>query len=313
MNNKRQQLMQQKAEIERQLGNTFVPLFNLFNGEPVKEKASFQQNLVLEYLLCNQSKRDLIWKYFVVCQRLSKDDYPLDHIHCHNMYDWKDETTEEVLEDQVSTWTKEWSDHRKDHFATDTNTVHDVNLSSLLWNTAKYPVTDGGSLKYFLDKTYFRISKSREVIDIGEHTFIQPMYTLQEDGKVVRFIKVVEISPQMVEYQNIGKVPVLEYSISIKLMPDDRIDHSTAMFRFDSKYSKHYQVLGNPMLRAMASHYAEEKDIHNEAYARMRWERLYKCDGRRAHFHILNKDNCMIYNSTSPLTSNIFLLSFILK
>ena len=143
MNNKRQQLVQKKVELEKQLGNDFVPLFNIFNGEPIREKASFQQNLVLEYLLCNQSKRNLIWEYFVVCQRLSREDYPLDYIHNQNFYNWKDMTTEEVVEDQVATWTKEWTDHRKQHFETDTNTVYDTNLSPILWNSAKYPVTDG--------------------------------------------------------------------------------------------------------------------------------------------------------------------------
>lgn len=200
-------------------------------GSIGKSKAeTILKNVLKEY----PTRIEEFLSYHVLFKRLDDKEYPRQPFYRENYKKVLHNFSEEKIGELESTWIEHWNQERKDKYLTTKNVVYDKDFTKEWITSTKHPVIGKQSLSHFYDKLYYRISKSHEDLKLESETFLQTMFGFDKNGKLLRFLKVIEINP---DFGDVNQT--FDWSISIKLMPDDNLEHSSCIFRFDSKREKH--------------------------------------------------------------------------
>lgn len=181
----------------------------------------------------------LLMTYRRLLESKNDTNYPLNPYY----YDLENQTQESINAFSKKILTQ-WHEQRKIRYRNSKNVVYDREdyFSQYLF-APKYPVIANSSLANFLDNLEDLIRKSdpNENSQFENLTHVEPVFSQDKNGNIVRFIKILEIAPA--EYlRGTTKCKSFDFSVSIKFMPDDNLNHSTCLFRFDSRISGHKNI-----------------------------------------------------------------------
>lgn len=172
--------------------------------------------------------------YYVLGQHMNHKEYPDQPYYKQNYKTILEELTEQKVATLENEWIESWNEERKNKYLKSKNVLYAKDYAKEWLECTKHPVIGAQSLSHFYDDLYFRISKSHLDLKLETQTFMQTMYAFDKNGKLMRFVKVIEINPFM-DNEN----QMFDWSISIKAMPKDDPKLSSCILRFDSKRKAH--------------------------------------------------------------------------
>jgi len=292
-----QQPMDKKEQIKKELGPEAEQVLRWLDRQRPNFKSSED---ICNYLMKHKDALNLLIEY----RNLTHMEY--DPFWPKNPYFGRSKNDVYLLDEQEigfaeDSWSKQWEYAREHHYEQSTNVLYDKRYIQDFIKCGKYPIIGKISRKDFLikmDQDLFRTSKWKNPDggpQIKEKTHMQTMYAQAKDGKLYRFMYVIKIVNTTEDSGTMKSIPTFDFSVSVKLMPDDDLNHATNILRFDSQKSGHRNILG---------HGADEL-APAEASNRFARERLYKHDSYDGpHFHLFDAIDGLVYVGR-PLSSNV--------
>ena len=259
---------------------------------------------IATYVLANPKNKNLLMEYRAICCKDNDENYPVSPVYqmyVNKIYD----LSEDVIVDESNLWLAQWEDWRKSGRKNASSVIYKKDYLNEFITCPKYPIIAHDSLGDFLYYTDLCLQKCDNwgAPEFGQTTFVQPMYGQTKDGKLLRFMRVVELTNCEKQSGTMKKVPTFDFSVSVKIMPDNDLEHSTCLLRFDSKEIGHTNVFGEKSF--------EMSDV--ECKEHLLYDRLYHVDKKNeAHFHFFDKTNQLIYVGR-PTSANSVSLSQLIK
>lgn len=284
-------IYEKRQKIRESLGENFAEVFKALDGCFSHEKTA---RILAECHINHHSKEEDLIRYYILGERLKDEDYPTTpYFNTHYT-----KVLDELDEGRIAKLEKQWiKDQNKYKARTGYDTANVLYMKDYMkeWvEMTKHPVIGSGTLAYFLEKLYFRIQKSHTELKVEPETFIQTMFGFDKNGKLTRFVKVVEILPEIKQVDGVPQVVNFDWNISIKVMPDADIRHASQVFRLESKKAKHKNIYGSKNYREVGN-FATEQDQNDSFYFRKMLERLYKTNENDAHIHVFDRANQLMY------------------
>lgn len=272
--------MKKKAKLEKTIGEEFSFMVHSLTPKEINFRETSKRFAETAVSISSQ-KLEMLLEYRANIERLNDPTIPQTPFY----YDLQN-CSERKIEETTLAWHQEWSAQRESKYKSCKNVIYKKDYTNILIAMPKYPVVGHNSLNVFLQTARHHIEKSfgKESPDFDDLTFIQPMYGQDKNGTIVRFARVVEIIP-CEKTINGKKYPTFDFSVSIKVMPDDDLNHSSCLLRLDSKTSGHVNV--TPAI-------CNDKVFHL-LYTNSKNEDL--------HIHYFDRRNQLIYLGR-PLSSN---------
>ena len=296
-----EKFVSRKQEIENLLGEKAKEVLSIV-AKPNPPIDSSKD--IATYILANPKNKNLLTEYRAICCKDNDENYPT--IPFYQMYASKMyELTEQSIKEDANLWLEQWEDWRNSGRKNAKNIIYKKDYLKEFISCPKYPIVAGDSLGEFLYETDLCLQRSDNwgAPEFATTTFVQPMYAQSKDGKIFRFMRVVELTNCDKQYSATKKYPSFDFSVSVKVMPDNNLDHSTCLLRFDSKEIGHRNVFGEKPF--------EMSDI--ERKERLLYDRLYHVDKKdEAHFHFFDKTNQLMYVGC-PVSANSVTLSQLIK
>lgn len=284
-------IYQKRQKIREKLGESFEDVFKALDGCFPHEKTA---RLLAEMHINHHSKEEDLLKYYILGERLRDEEYPTTpyfNKHYTKVLDVLDEGRIAKLEKQ---WIEEQNKYKASTGYDTPNVLYMKDYMKEWVEMTKHPVIGSGTIAYFLEKLYFRIQKSHTELKIEPETFMQTMFGFDRNGKLTRFVKVLEILPEYKVVDGQKQVVNFDWNISIKVMPDRDIRHASQVFRIESKKAKHKNIFGSKSYQDVFQ-FAREEDKNDSFYFRKMLERLYKTNENDAHIHVFDRPNQLMY------------------
>ncbi|MBQ8468233.1 MAG: hypothetical protein IJ542_00570 [Clostridia bacterium] len=282
-----EKFLKRQQKIQKILGDDAIEICNILS----QPKMSFYENAqkIAEYLMKHPKEhRELLIEYRNLTNLMVDPHMPTKPYYgrcAEDMY----LIDKEVLHEEVKEWLSQWDEQRENKYWGANSVIYNYDYTDDLINCGKYPVAVGEKLGEFLQRTEGQLMKHTETgrPELSQLTFIEPMFAESFDNKLYRLAFVVELIPttKKVGYTQ-REVPTFDFSVSVKLMPDDDLNHSSCIIRFDSKSKAHTNIFGKKS-GIMSDH---------EQMERFKRERLYLQDSSKdSHLHIFDRYDQLIY------------------
>lgn len=284
-------LYEKRQKIRESLGENFAEVLKALDGCFSYEKTA---RILSECHINHHSKEEDLLRYYILGERLKDEDYPTTpyfNTHYTKVLDNLDEGRIAKLEKQ---WIKDQNKYKAKTGYDTPNVLYMTDYMKEWVEMTKHPVIGSGTLAYFLEKLYFRVQKSHGSLQVEPETFMQTMFGFNRNGKLTRFIKVVEILPETKMVDGQPQVVNFDWNISIKVMPDTDIRHASQVFRLESKKARHKNIYGSKNYHLVGD-FATEEDQNDSFYFRKMLERLYKANESDAHIHLFDRANQLMY------------------
>lgn len=306
--NKRIKIDEKRKFLGLKLIETCGEIMPYLNDRDLKHKECSGE--LLEYALCQHNKLEDLIEFYILGKQLTDPSYPttpyLSNMHMANIYDITAEDIDSLQEKLANDWIAE----RETGYEHQNSVLYKNDPTKEFFECPKNPVIGNASLTNFLDKSFYKISQSQDTLELEDYdkTFVQLMYGQNKNGKMMRFIKVVELIPTTIEIQNLGVLPTFDWAISIKAMPDDNLNHSTPIFRIESKKCNHYNLTRGS---DQAYYDATDGQKTSAEYLHKKWDILYNNDYVDSHIHSFDRINQFAYLA-KPLSSNVITLKYLM-
>ena len=184
--------IKKRQKIEEQLGKDFEEILQALNGQFPHEKTA---KILSEAYINHHSKFDLLVQYYILGERLQDASYPTTPYFLLKNQEKLWEIEEQDIVNAENNWLAKWEEQRQLKYREGKNVLYEKDYMKEWLDSVKYPVIGHGSLSYFFDQLYFRLSKSNDTLKVNAQNFMQTIFTLGHNGRITRFAKVVEIIP----------------------------------------------------------------------------------------------------------------------
>ena len=292
--------IKKRQKIEEQLGKDFEEILQALNGQFPHEKTA---KILSEAYINHHSKFDLLIQYYILGERLQDASYPITPYFLLKNQEKLWEIEEQDIVNAENNWLAKWEEQRQLKYREGKNVLYEKDYMKEWLDSVKYPVIGHGSLSYFFDQLYFRLSKSNDTLKVNAQNFMQTIFTLGHNGRITRFAKVVEIIPVTKKAIDGREYETYDWAISLKVMPDDDLNHSSCVLRLESKHALHHNIFGSKNDQKMQE-FASKKDQNDAKYFRKTVEAIYKTNVCDCHIHWFDRLNRLVYLKR-PLSSNV--------
>ena len=303
--NEQNKICDKLKERDKELGTDSILICNILSGQ-TNMKFYDAAQAIASYLIKRPKKdRELLIRYRILTN-LMKDPYmptkPYYGRCAEDMY----LIDENELENSVDNLIVQWDKQRENKYWGANSVIYDRDYSEDWLKCGKYPIVAGQKLGEFYQKVESQLMRHTETgnVELSQLTFIEPMFAVSQNGKLYRFALVVELIPITKKVGPMQKpVSTYEFSISVKLIPDDDLQHSSCVYRFDSKDKAHTNIIGRK----------GKKENPYEQYALFERERVYLQDSSsETHMHTYDRFDQVSY-VLRPLGSNSVTITQVLN